>query len=332
MLVLLIALSAPIGAEAKSTAVPPGASPAVQIAKANASKDDAAGVGDDDAGRAIGKPTRWRVDDVITTTTTTKTVVTMAKLEWDGRTVPLVDVEDAIEASWMEKCTDVDRNGQRLGYLVYVSAWSRQRGGVRDKSIEGALLAVKGSGSDRTWSLLKRSDEPSPEAKRWLDEHFGARAISDEQWRRVMLPAKDVGVGESWNPSPDQVAELFKAGSVRVDPSRVAASGTLEALDDHRARCRLKMTLGLRTVPDTMVPWTKGGTFELVGELTIPLGVRMRVPSTIETRVTLGGDTVENGVERRYASTIEERRTSTPDGTFPELDVPPSPSPKPSPK
>ena len=139
---------------------------------------------------------------MLTSVSVSKTVVRVAKVLWDGRVAPIVDVEDTVDATWVEKCTDVDGDGQRTGYLVYLREWSRKRGTERDDSVQGTHLAVTGAGSDRKWSLLKHIKEPTAEARSWLDEHFGAHSMSDEQWLRGVLPEKEVEVGESWTPDP----------------------------------------------------------------------------------------------------------------------------------
>ena len=77
--------------------------------------------------------------------------------------------------------------------------WTRtgrdRDGRNRDRSVQGAYLAVNGSGSTRSWSFVGRAPQPTDEARNWLDEHFGSRGLSDEQWLRMMLPDERVAVG-----------------------------------------------------------------------------------------------------------------------------------------
>jgi hypothetical protein len=267
-------------------------------------------------------PSRWEVGDVFTNDVRNKTTTRAAQVAADGSTSPLADGEQSIEAGWLEKCTHVDGDGRCARAQVSLSKWTRRSGEDRDESLQGSSIVVTATGAGRRWSLAERKNPLTAEARKWLDEHFGVRAVPEEQWLRIMLPDQGVAVGESWSPDPALLAGVFKGGGMDVDPSTVAATVTLTAADEATARCRFKIALPLRRVPNSQEAWSTGGTFNVTGEMTLPFGTSVLFPAKVETQTALEGEAAREEGAVRYSVRSEDSRTRTQGGTFPE---PPSP-------
>lgn len=264
------------------------------------------------------RPRRWNVGDVATSEATTVTTGTMTQSTPDGRQSQLPTVQTTVHATWIEKAIDVDADGRRTRYLVHLRTWSRTQGDAPDQSVEGAFLTVSGLGTARRWSFVHRETEATDEAKMWLNEHFGSRGLSDEQWLRILLPDTDVAVGDSWHPDPVRLGNEMAGSGLTIDSSSVGATVTLEAIDGGSARCLFTGQLKLLRVPNANLAWSRGGTLIFEGDMSASLEPAPLMLSALRGKVTLEGETTSGDATVQYDLESEERRTTTAGGEFAE--------------
>ena len=191
----------------------------------------------------------------------------------------------------LEHCLETDATGRRARYTVTLTQWSVDNGLAKDDSLQGAVLEVKGAGKERTFSLTSSPQEPSKPARAWLDRHYGAGHREAAEVRQAWLPKLPVSVGDTW--SADLASYLGSSTTDKVDLAKATSTCTLASVDSGVAKvtCVAKVPFlgmpGGKTGP--MVPWTKGGTQEIKGTLTISLVGRL-VTSTATWSSTLSGE------------------------------------------
>jgi len=264
------------------------------------------------------RPTVWKVGDVVSSTASARTTGRIKPRSPDGRESPALEFTDTIQAAWTEQVTEVDSDGRRARFIVHLNQWSRKRGRERDASIEGASLDVSGTGAARNWSFVAHKDEPSPEAKNWLDEHFGGRGLSDEQWLRIMLPENRLPVAGTFSPDPEALATAFSESGFVIDRSKISASVALEAVEGTMARCKFEIVLPLLRVPNTEVAWTSGGSLNLEGTMSVPLEPAPLILAELDRTGTMKGEAVQDDSPVEFDFVIHERRTTSWGGTLPD--------------
>jgi hypothetical protein len=263
------------------------------------------------------RPSAWHAGDTVTSESATTTNGRFTRVTADGQSPQVAKARQTVHASWVEQATDVDAEGHRTRYLVYLHAWSRTSEKARDRSVKGAILTVSGTGAGRTWALTNPRFQPTDEARNWLDDHFGSRGVGDEQWLRLMLPDGNVAPGASWSADPALLAEYFGGLGMPVERSAVKATITLVSIDGGLARCAIKGSVLLPHVPNTDVPWTKGGRLAFEGDMSVMLEPAPLFLSSRHGTVTLQGEATQDGATVGYDLTTDERRTTTPGGEFP---------------
>jgi len=302
--ILVLSLAVLSGAGCHGDTTTPGTAPAGTTVAAHAPT-------------VLYRPARWKVGDAVTTDARRLSAWHLRAVGADGKLATIGDQEETLLASWVERTTDVDEAGRRTGYLVYVREWSRTWGSAKDESLLGMRFAVRGEGAGRTWSALDQHQDPTTEARIWLDEHFGAHGIGDEQWSRLLLEDRAVAPGESWHPDPGPLGDAATASGLAVDRAKVTAAVTLEAIED-TARCSFDASLPLLRVPTSQAPWISGGILRVEGSMSVALDASPPTFPALRRRTMLSGDATENDATVRYEFVTDEQRIATPGGTFPE--------------
>ena len=280
------------------------------------------------ATHAFSAPNRWQVGDVVTRviekTTSAKTKVTpkYGDLLPDESAAPLPATHETVNATLVEKCTAVDADGRRTRYLVYVQDWIRQRGNTRDDSLRGSHVSVTRTASERKWSLVRQANEPSTEAKRWLDEEVGSRGVTEEEWEDIIVPDKRVAVGARWSVDIGRLANTLARSGARISEFKSAASGRLIGVDADTAEYGFKATLQLLDVPDARLAWTRGGAIELDSSFTVPVHGRLRIPSKVRSTTAIEGTAEDGPRNRQYDFRSSEERSTVLGGEFPPVEEP----------
>lgn len=263
------------------------------------------------------RPSAWKVGDLVANESATVTTGRFRGIGADGRSSRLPPLRQTIDAKWTERATEVDANGTRTRYVVQIDEWVRRREREHDRSIEGARLTVTVAGATPQWSLEHSNGQPTDEARRWLDDHFGSHGLSDEEVLHLMLTDEAVAPGASWRPDPDRLAEQFARTGVAMEGSRPSATVTFVSVDGGAANLTFDVTMPLRKVPDTDIEWSKGGELALQGDVTVTLEPTPIFLSAVHTSASLTGEAPQDGGTVAYDLTTDERRTATKAGTLP---------------
>jgi hypothetical protein len=269
------------------------------------------------------RPSRWQVGDVLAIDLPSTVNEKVSKVTPDGTLEMVRNTTQVTTASWMEKCLEVDGEGNRTKLLVYIRDWLRKTGELEDDSLRGAYVEVSGRGLARGWSLSNEGEgtERSAGARKWLEEHFGPNQGDDDELRRILLPEKPVAVGESWTPDLSALLQRLKASDLIVDREKMTVTAKLVDLEDGVAHCRLEASLPLSRPPKagkSGARWTRGGVVTVHDEWTVPTEGRLLIESTFDRHVTLEGEATANDETMRADFRIEETRKTTVGGEFPE--------------
>lgn len=260
---------------------------------------------------ALFRPLKATVGDVVTMEADTTTTGKFTRIGAGGPPIPAV--LDVLHAEWVETISEVDGAGSPTRYTVSIRTWTRHRDRQRDRTLMGAVLAVSGTGTARQWTFVQKpSTEPTQEARSWLDEHFGARGYSDQDWLRVLLPDETVAIGETWTPSPERLATVMTAAGMAVERSRIGTSATFDGIEQGLGRVSFKGDFALSKVPNTDVAWTSGGRLAFEGDMSITLEPASLGLRTLHRTGTLSGDATMDGATMSYDFRIDEKRTATP--------------------
>ena len=299
-----------------------GAPPATATVTAPAPAETAETNAHDGGGYLLYRPPRWQVGDVVTNEMTANTTGHITRSGSDGKTAQSDDFDETLEATWLEKCGNADADGRCSEYLVSIREWVRTRGDLRDDTLEGTSVRVAApSPPKRSWSFMEQKHPPSAEGRRWLDEHFGPRAITDEYWLRLTLPPRRVSVGQSWTPDTPLLASVFESSGMAIDPAKLATTITLDAADAETARCSFKVSVPLLRLPNAPPTAKQSGVLQFAGDMTVPLGKAPLVVSRLQRQLVLEGEATQDSVTSSYRFDSDERRTTTPGGSFPETDA-----------
>ena len=273
-------------------------------------------------GHVLYRRSQWQVGDVVTRDDTAKVMERIVKLGEDGATEPMRETEQVTKARWLERCLEVDGDGNRTRYEAYIAEWMRKTGDLEDDSLKGASVEVKGAGKARTWRLVGESTvERSAGAREWLDEQFGANPADDDTVRRMMLPDRPVAVGDSWTPDVSAIADSLKKKGLEVNRGRMTATAKLESVDGDEARCSMQAALPLSRPPksgEAGGSWVRGGTVMVELQVRIPREGRLLIESRLDRRMALEGDIRQIDATIRPDLRLDETRENTVGGEFPE--------------
>lgn len=174
----------------------------------------------------------------------------------------------------VEKCLEVDRDGNATKVLAYIRNWVERRGdteaAVADTGIEGARILVTGVGRERAWHFIGEAPPLSEGARQWLDANFGA-ARTVGALVEDLLPRHRVAVAESWSVDPAPLLERMSQYPVTA----ASGKGTLLGVEGGEARVHFAFTVSSNGFPfgarGTVMPWKSGGTIRVTLEATVAL-------------------------------------------------------------
>lgn len=222
----------------------------------------------------LGRKTLSRVDDVATHTTLSSARLIMAGSS-PGESPRDFRRYLSTRAVSVERCLEVDREGNATKVLVHIRNWVEQRGdtetALTDTAIQGASIFVTGHGRDRAWRFVGEAPELTEGARQWLDANFGAaRPIA--ALVEAMFPRHKVAVAESWEADPSPLLERITQHPVTA----ATGKGTLLNVDQGNARIHFSFTVSSGGMPfgprGIVVPWKSGGTMRVTLEATVALG------------------------------------------------------------
>lgn len=267
----------------------------------------------------------WRAQDVAT-----RTFVSSGRLIMVGSR--LGDAQGLIlrryvstRAVSVEKCLEVDREGNPIRVLAHIRDWLEQRGdaetAIADTTIRGATLLVTGRGRNRTWTFAGPAPELSSGGKHWLDANFGATAPLSILLEG-MLPKRKVAIAESWHVDPLPLLERIP--QYRIES--VTGTGSLRAVQNGVAQVHFSFAAFSRGTAfgrdEEILPWNRGGAMRLTLEASVALeGARAvtfgRLNSSIDGEITanLPEGAMSIAVENSWA----QQQTVSEGGEFPPL-------------
>jgi hypothetical protein len=267
------------------------------------------------------RPSAWQAGDVMTTEATQKLAENIATLTPDGTVEPQRTTDQVIKTTWVEKCVEVDGEGNRARYLVYFRDWLRTTADTRDESLRGAYISASGRGAERSWSFVGANADTArtAAATKWLDERFGSSAFDDEDLQRILLADRPVTVGSAWTPDVALLVAQLRRNGVVIDRTRVTATAKLEALRDRIADCSFRGAFQLTRLPgvgEMGASWKRGGTFMVEMRMSVPLEGRLRIAKQSERHVALEGDARVQDSTIRIDLQVDETQTNSVGGDF----------------
>jgi hypothetical protein len=273
--------------------------------------------------RVLYRQSQWQVGDVIQTEARYELVEKVAKRAADGSKETARDDQQTIETSWLEKCVEVDADGNRTSYLVYISRWVRTSQDTRDESLKGVYASVSGRGNGRQWKFVGKDAglARTAAAKKWMNERFGPTPADEDAVRRLALPDHPVGAGETWTPDVAVLGAGFTKDGGTIDRDRIASSAKLIAFHDGAADCTFEASLPLRRLPgvgELGASWTRGGIVTIKNKMSIPLAGRLLIESSLQRTSSLEGEarTGNEAIEVNFR--LDETRTNAIGGGFPD--------------
>lgn len=216
----------------------------------------------------------WRAEDVATrTSVSTARLVMLGSRPGDPQALDLRRYSST-RAVTVEKCLEVDREGNRVSLHAYIRDWIERRGdadtAIVDTLLQGTSVLVTGHGRDRGWKFLGDAPELSPGARQWLESHFGVRRPMAAMLE-MMLPKHRVAVAESWDVDPAPLLERITQYPVTGATGR----GTLRSVENGVARVHFDFAVSSRGMPfgekGEVLPWKKGGTMRVTLEASVDL-------------------------------------------------------------
>ena len=140
---------------------------------------------------------------------------------------------------------------------------SKGEGTDDDKSLEGKVVVVEGSGDKRSSRIVGDDESVSLEAKAWVEKSF-AKDKTEEDER--IFPDKPIGADAEWTLDPKKLAEDMFPG-VEIDEKESSAKGKLTnvRVEDgfHMGHLELKIKIKLKKLPGTPFEWKEGGILEM---------------------------------------------------------------------
>jgi hypothetical protein len=273
---------------------------------------------------------RWEKGETVTLTFTEEAVfrLTGDRVDESGKPAGRLPSQGAtvgFGGRYVMRCEDVDATGAWTRATVHLGEWHHDTPKRRDTGLAGAFVEVTRDG----WALLGTSQNPSPEARRWLDSEFGPGGAARRSDLAGLSAAVPVTSGAVWDanlrtrldallaltpfPVVATQADLrprLTDVSVTGDGAVVRVAGTLTTplAADGPGETQPAATSALRVECElTGVPgrWHRTGTTRLHGELSLSAAnERMRMACT---------------------GTLDRRRNAAAGGV-----IPPLPEPEPS--